>query len=345
VSATDIRYLDTPPPGWAELCDRNPDATLYHHPEWHRLVERRFGHRTGYLALYDQQRLAAALPVSDFRSRLFGHRGVSLPYVNYGGPLWDDEPALERLLAGVADLNREQGWRSTELRMQRRVGTGLVERAHKVTFRLPLPNDSEALLKSFKAKLRSQIKRPSKDGMTARHGGAELLDDFYPVYCRIMRDLGSPPLPLGFFADILQAFPRRAFVVAVRSSEGRPVAGSVLLCHGTNLEIPWASALREHNRSSPNMLLYWESMRVAIELGCGYFDFGRCTPGGGTWRFKRQWGAKEVPLYWYYALAAGEQPPQVDKHNPKFETLVKVWRRLPLWLTNSIGPRLLRHIP
>ena len=79
-------------------------------------------------ALDSAQELAAAAPVTDFRSRLFGRRGVSLPYVNYGGPLWRDEAALGQLLDRIVDLNREQGWRSTELRMRRRVESGLVER-------------------------------------------------------------------------------------------------------------------------------------------------------------------------------------------------------------------------
>lgn len=343
--APDIQFLDAPPSGWSELCERHPAATLYHHPDWHRLVERRFGHHSAYLTLFRGQRLAAALPITDFHSRLFGHRGVSLPYVNYGGPLWSDDSALTELLAAVPDLNRSKGWRSTELRLLQRLESGLVERTHKVTFLLPLPDDPDTLLKSFKSKLRSQIKRPTKDGMTALTGGLELLGDFHPVYCRIMRELGSPPLPRAFFADILQTFPERAFVVSVRSAEDRPVAGCILLRHGATLEIPWASALREYNRSSPNMLLYWRAICLAIEQGCERFDFGRCSPGGGTWRFKRQWGGEERPLYWYYALASGEQPPQVSKNNPKFEFLVKVWQRLPLWLTNRLGSSLIRHIP
>jgi lipid II:glycine glycyltransferase (peptidoglycan interpeptide bridge formation enzyme) len=44
---------------------------------------------------------------------------------------------------------------------------------------LKLPESSDELFKSYNAKLRSQIRRPQKEGMDSIIGGAELLDDFY----------------------------------------------------------------------------------------------------------------------------------------------------------------------
>lgn len=57
---------------------------------------------------------------------------------------------------------------------------------------LDLPESSEILMKYFKAKLRSQIKKPLKEGLKPKVGGIELLYDFYKVFSINMRDLGSP---------------------------------------------------------------------------------------------------------------------------------------------------------
>jgi hypothetical protein len=37
--------------------------------------------------------------------------------------------------------------------------------------------------------------------------------------------------------------------------------------------------------------------------------------------------------------------PDQSPANPKFQAAIAVWRRLPLWVTNRVGPRLVRNIP
>jgi dTDP-4-amino-4,6-dideoxygalactose transaminase len=44
------------------------------------------------------------------------------------------------------------------------------------------------------------------------------------------------------------------------------------------------------------MLLYWSLIREAIARGTRAFNFGRCTPGAPTHRFKQQWGADGAVL-------------------------------------------------
>src|SRR5205807_2558039 len=62
----------------------------------------------------------------------------------------------------------------------------------KVSMRLALPPSPEALLSSFKSKLRSQIRSGEKHPFDVLWGGPELLHDFYAVFTRNMRDLGTP---------------------------------------------------------------------------------------------------------------------------------------------------------
>ena len=200
-------------------------------------------------------------------------------------------------------------------------------------------------MKSFKAKLRSQIRRPTKDEMTGKTGGLELLDDFYNVFALNMRDLGTPVLPKDFFANILKAFPEQAFIGVVHSKEGVACAASFLIKFRDVMEIPWASSLREYNRSSPNMLLYWESMKLSINLKCKVFDFGRCSRNVGTYKFKKQWGSREHDLHWYYVLPNGEELPDISPANAKYDLAIKMWQKMPLGLTKMIGPSIIKNIP
>ena len=92
------------------------------------------------------------------------------------------------------------------------------------------------------------------------------------------------------------------------------------------------------------MLLYWEAIKNAIESNCDVFDFGRSSPESGTFRFKKQWGAEPLPLYWYYHINKGEIP-NVNPNNPKFSLLVNTWKCLPLSIANSLGPKITRGLP
>jgi hypothetical protein len=93
------------------------------------------------------------------------------------------------------------------------------------------------------------------------------------------------------------------------------------------------------------MLLYWTLLSGAVRDGAGAFDFGRSSPDGGTYQFKRQWGAEETPLHWEYLLLSGSSVPDHGPTNPKFSRAIDVWKRCPVWLANAVGPRIVRAIP
>lgn len=109
--------------------------------------------------------------------------------------------------------------------------------------------------------------------------------------------------------------------------------------------MPWASSLREYNHLSPNMMLYWKVLSYAADNGFKKFDFGRSTPHEGTYQFKMQWGAQPIQLYWHYWLSQGDALPEINPHNPKYRLFINIWQHLPLWLTNALGPKIVRNIP
>jgi serine/alanine adding enzyme len=210
--------------------------------------------------------------------------------------------------------------------------------------RLPLPSSVEELWKTtLRTKLRAQIRRPQKEGMLFRCGAGEL-DGFYKVFARNMRDLGTPVLPRAFFEASANAFGSRMLFAAVYTSAGIPVAGACCLLWRRELEVTWASSVREFNRLSPNMLLYSQLMEEAIARGVSIFNFGRCSPGGSTHRFKQQWGGSDVPLPWpSWSRNPNVGVPSADR--PLYHLAVTAWRHLPLAIANRVGPALARLLP
>ena len=127
--------------------------------------------------------------------------------------------------------------------------------------------------------------------------------------------------------------------------DGAPAAVGFLLGYGEILEIPWASTLRKFNKYSINMWMYRQILGYAIDKKFIYFDFGRSSIDAGTYKFKKQWGAKPIQHYWYYQLADGKVLPQLNPNNPKYKLAISVWQKLPVWVTKIIGPPLVKYLP
>jgi FemAB-related protein (PEP-CTERM system-associated) len=209
---------------------------------------------------------------------------------------------------------------------------------------LALEATTELMFKRLTSQRRAQIRKAEKAGIELRRGGPELLEDFYAVFARNMRDLGTPVYPRRFFLEILRRFPDHAVIVAARVGD-RPAGAAFLLRYRDRIEVPWVSTLREFNRVNANTLLYWELLKVAIERGCGTFDFGRSSKGSGTFEFKKQWGAEPVQLYWHYWLAPGTGLPGLTPANPRFALAIRAWQRLPVPVANLLGPLIVKDLP
>lgn len=327
---------------WDDFGRRQAGWTAFHRYGWREVVRRSHGLDAPFLAARDASgALRGILPLVRQRSRIFGHFLISMPFVNYGGPLGDD--AAIRALAEYADqMAKRDGASLLELRSARELPLELPVSHRKITVVLPLDGGPEAVFGRFKAKLRSQVRRPAKDGVTVKMG-ADQVDAFYAVFSEHMRDLGTPAQPLGFFREIAQQLGDDAWF-AVAWHEGKPIAAGAGLRWEGEFEITWASALRAYNRLSPNMAVYWALIERAASDGLSRFNFGRCTFGSATHKFKLQWGAVDEALWWYSgrnSQVAGTPSPD----SAKFRLAVRVWQRMPLAFTRFLGPRIVRNIP
>jgi serine/alanine adding enzyme len=311
---------------------------------WLDIIARAFDRRVLLLTAHSgDDRIVGVLPLVFFDHILFGRFAVSLPFVNYGGVIADTTDAAHALCEAAIAATKRVGGAHLELRHTARLYPDLIGREHKVAMRLPLQPTTEAQWLAIDRKLRNQVRKAEKSGLEACVGGPDLVADFYQVFARNMRDLGTPVYTRRWFDGIL-ARVETARVVVVRH-RGAPVAAGIVHTHRGTMEVPWASANRDFNPLCANVLLYWRMLALAIESGAHTFDFGRSTPGEGTFRFKQQWGAEAHPLVWEYWLASGRSVPSLNPDNPRYDAAIRAWQRLPVAVATAIGPLIVRHIP
>lgn len=326
---------------WDTFARTQAGFTHFHRYGWRGVIASVFGHECVYLAARDERGgLHAVLPLVRVKSVLFGHFLVSMPFVNYGGPL-GGEPGIRALVDHATRIAKAGKVKLLELRSSTPLPIDLPVSHRKVTVLLDLQPTADATFRRFDAKLRSQVRRPQKEGVTTAFG-REQVEPFFAVFSRHMRDLGTPTLPRRFFNAIADAFPDDAWF-ACAYLRGKPVAAGCGFRFGSEFELTWASSLREHNREAPNMLLYWSLMERAVSAGVTTFNFGRCTPGTGTHRFKLQWGGREAPLWWYGLSHQSVTTP--SPNDSAYRWGPRLWRHLPASVATALGPGIVRYIP
>jgi FemAB-related protein (PEP-CTERM system-associated) len=330
---------------WDQLCRDTAEHSPSRRLEWLAILRDGLDHRPLLLEGRNGDETVGMLPLQYLESRLFGRFLVGLPYLNLGGVLATEEAAADQLIDAAVKLSDELDVKYLELRHEQRLPHPAFnhELTEKVHMRLPLPTDTETLWQSIGPKVRNQVRKAEKQGLTIHWGREELLREFYAVYSHNMRDLGTPVFSRRLFSAILNHLPDSAEFCVARHS-GATVAVA-LLVHGSGMtEVPSASSLRRWNHLNGNMLVYWHLLTRAIDHGQQIFDFGRSSAGSNTYRFKSQWGAAPHPAVWQYHVRRGSVGEMRPNH-PKNQRRIAIWKRLPVWLTRLVGPSIVRGIP
>ena len=330
-------------PSWVEYLAQHPQASIYHDPRWGAVMADAYAMRPYYLTATFDGRTTGVLQLMWQRSRLFGSRLCSRPYFDAAGILSDDEPARIALLSQARSLMSEIGAASVELRQVEPVGPDLPTRTDKVTIWLDLPSDSNTLWESLKTKVRTKIRKARRQSFQSVDGKAELLEDFFRLYARGMRDLGSPSHSRRFFRLLLEAYSESARIFVIRRN-GRAVAAALSVSDRQAFRVPWSSSDPEARRAGANRLLFWSMLAFAADAGAPRFDFGRSSRDSGTHEFKSEWGPETVPLHWQYLLAEGSEMPGLSMDNPRYRLFIGAWKRLPLPLATRLGPRVIAKL-
>ena len=334
---------------WDNYVSSCPGSSPYHLFGWGLAVREAYGHELYYLIAEEGENIIGVLPLVHIKPPLLRGELVSLPFCDSGSVLTNDKSVETSFISEACVLAKKIKVNHIELRENstyHRDSDSQYEitfRTDKVNMILALPGSSESLLAGFKSKLRSQIKKAEKNGLTFDWLGINDFEKFYTVFSTNMKDLGSPVHSKKWFIELLKALGDNARIGVVYYNN-IPVGTGFILCHGKRVSIPWASTLRQYNYLSTNMLLYWNMLKFAADNGYGEFDFGRSTPGEGTYKFKAQWGAEPCPLNWKYIHLVEKAAGKSSTLKGYREMLEKLWQKMPLPVANTIGPAVRKYI-
>lgn len=343
---------------WDEYVKNSPDSTPYHLSGWKRIVEKSFGHKPYYILAEDTggstsgKRIVGVLPCFLIRHPILGCNLISLPFTSYGGILANNPEVEQELLNEIKRLTDTLDANYLELRnLTPGNAWGLCLKDIYVTFFMDIETDLGSMWDKLPSKNRNMIRKALKS--EAAPGGRpsapaadisrDYLKDFYSIFVRRMRELGTPVYSLDFFQNIMEEW-KTATILVIKKQDEVIVAG-LLIPFKDILYNPWTASNKDFLKSAPNNLFYWECIRYCHENGLAHFDIGRSIWHSTTFNFKKNIGAIPKQLYYQYYLNKAKNMPRVDVNNPRYMVCIKMWQRLPLWLTKMLGPRIIRYIP
>lgn len=328
---------------WDAYVARHPDTTVFHRSGWKRVIERSTGHAGHYLMAMEQERVVGIYPLFILATRLFGRIGVSLPFVGYGG-IVSDGPEAEQALADEAEtLGRAAGCDYIELRQRHPLKGQWPTTDRKVVTVIPTTGGANAVFARLHQNVRNKIRKAEKNGVAVQQG-LEFLPEFYAIYSRNLRDLGTPVISRRFFDSAAAAFPRQLRVYrAVRN--GKTIAAKVVARDEATCYFTWSASIRAELCHAPVHAMNWKAIEEACQAGCKRIDLGRSTAESSHHDFKKYWGGESHVLPWAYQLLGRSDLPGLNKENKSFSLAIALWKRLPLGLSRILGPPIARGLP
>ena len=332
---------------WDAYVAGHPHATPFHSRRWCEAITKATGHPCHLVTARDAEgALTGILPLHHIRSPLFGQALVASGFAVDGGVLADNDAIAATLAIGAADIAKSLGVPSVELR-----GGPLPdgdgwhrEEGVYAGFARDLAADDDAELLAIPRKQRAEVRKALESGLTITTGtGPQERADHYRVYATSVRNLGTPVFPKALFDAVLDAFGDDADILTVRE-EGFPLSSVLSLTWRGTVMPYWGGGIADARRLRANELMYFALMRHARAKGCTRFDFGRSKVGTGPFAYKKNWGFAPQPLVYARWLAPGEKPRDTNPNSAKYRLQVDLWKKLPLWAANRIGPLIARGL-
>jgi FemAB-related protein (PEP-CTERM system-associated) len=339
---------------WNSFVENCFTATVFHLPEWSRILEKSFGYESYNLFARNQDgHLCAMLPLSLVKSPLTGSRLVSLPFCHYCGPISTSNFATVPLIEEAKRLSRTLKCDYLEIKVMNggaqhnddsfwlQSGFARSDQFSTYVLRLAQP---DIVWKKLDSTRRWAVRKAQKDGVVVRKSNSPTdIRLFYHLNFDEKRRMGIPGHPEAFFQNMFEDLGRRCQLYLAEFN-GRIIAGIITIKFHRTVSYGYAASIIKYRTHQPNILLTWTAIQDSCSDGCEIFDFGRVSSAEtGLIIFKRHWGTEEKKLgYCYYPDLPKSMA--LSPYGIKYRLATRIWKKTPLPLARVGGKFIFKHL-
>lgn len=326
---------------WDDFVLNHPDGTIYHQIGWKKLIQKTYNHEPVYLYGKENGKIVGVLPLFLIKA-FYKKKFISIPYCPYGGILAINNKVQNLLIEKAIYLTKTLKCEYLELREKKGLNYSLKRNDKYFSFVLKLSKDLNDLWNSFSQSTRRHIRKAEKIDFEIRKN--KDIETFYGLYSKHMKNIGTPTLGYPFFknlADILND----SFGISTIYYNNQPVSSVLLLYYKNTVVYDRGASSFENKNLNLNYILFWKIICDFSKQNFEYFDFGRSIPESGTFQFKNGWRPEVINLQYHYYLNNDNSIPDISQNSSKRKIFAKIWRNLPLSVTNYTGSYFRKKFP
>jgi FemAB-related protein (PEP-CTERM system-associated) len=330
---------------WLDYLKSDPMSDICQHYAWGRIFKETFGLDAILIVHRSGSKIDGGLPLILFDQKITGRAMVSMPFLNYGGLLGENDEIKIEILNRARHIIGQSAFDYLEMR---HAGHGIGDMAdntiqNRVTFRLDINRPADDIFKKLKKQLRTRIRKAGKQGIEY-YRGQDRLDDFYGLFATAMTEHGTPVMPKRFFESVLKYLSEYAqMIIAYKGNQ--PVGGKLVMTFKNRATMTWGCYPNRYKDLLANYHLTWELIQKLAQGPVQLLDFGRSAPDVGGYTYKANWGPEIIPIYVDYIASDPAKIPHLKPENIKYRTAISLWKKMPVSVARVIGPRLARYFP
>ncbi|MBE7558941.1 GNAT family N-acetyltransferase [bacterium] len=262
-------------PRWNELVERHPEAGVFHTRPWLASLRAVYGYEPiAYTTAPAGRLLDSGMVFCRVKSRLTGHRLVSLPFSDHCQPLVDDPVVLAELLAALRQEASSGRWDYLEWRPLLEATNPPASESEQWhsrdawVHRLDLTPEEDALWSQcHNTAIRQAVRRAEREGVEVERGRDErLLSEFYHLLLLTRRKHKLPPPPRSWFRTVLSQLGEQAEIRVARLG-ATPIASVITLSHRERHYYKYSCFDLEYRNYGGTQHLLWDAIVAARRRG------------------------------------------------------------------------------
>jgi len=334
---------------WRNFFNKNKNSMFYHDLEFGKFLEKTY---KNCKLKYFLSKNNALFPFFLVKSKLLGNRIICLPFLDNAGFLGkynknDLKELLENLKKeDVKHIEIRFNSFSKNFKKDSKIlqEIGFKKESSKQQFIIKLTNEEE-MWKRFHKHTRNDIRKAEKSSLKLKKMDSETeIKKFYKLYVQNMKFFGTPQHSYDFFKNFFN-FMKENFFGLNCYFKNKLIGSIIMFYREENGYISYNVSDVKFREYRPNDLLYWKTIKWAMENKVKFIDMGQIDPDSsdsraiGLYKFKRKWLGDAYDRFYFYYSSKKTNKPETERKD-SLKKLRNTWKKLPTSGIKIAGPKI-----